>query len=312
MTSPKPHSTAERKVFFFRVDIGDDESGSLLPFDPVPALNAIKGLPITDNDSDWYEPEVDGNALCLFSYDLDPYPTARFCRVRRTGLPQLEQAGQVKDLDLEADTGLLEAMHVVFFPKNVVGAEYNHYGPRLSRLGDYLHERSNKAVLRPSFRPILRGDAAEQLERLTDLRVMDISILPTFVDSVRQADSSLANAFSANATVLENPKVLELTFHPNRESQTGFLNKMKTVIRELVGMNGFREESNRFKVRGRCEDSGRVETIDLLKDQLISTKTVIRMNERSRALDPASVFQAICEAYQDLHEQLEDAASVSP
>jgi hypothetical protein len=30
---------------------------------------------------------------------------------------------------------------VVFFPKGIVGAEFNFYGPRLSRLEEYLHRK---------------------------------------------------------------------------------------------------------------------------------------------------------------------------
>ena len=85
----------------------------------------------------------------------------------------LEQAGNISDLVLDADAGLLEAIHVVFFPNNIVGAEYNHFGPRVSRLGSYLHEKSSEAVARAAFRPILCGDAANQLDRLSDLRVLN-------------------------------------------------------------------------------------------------------------------------------------------
>ena len=61
-----------------------------------------------------------------------------FCQIRRTGLPQLEQAGTVSDLKIADNAGLVEAVHVVFFPDNIVGADFNFYGPRLSRLGYYL------------------------------------------------------------------------------------------------------------------------------------------------------------------------------
>ena len=60
-----------------------------------------------------------------------------------------------------------------------------------------------------------------------------------------------------------------------------------------------------------CEDSNRVETIDLLKKQLMSTKRIIRINERSRVLNSESAFQAIHEAYQELSKELEDAYSIS-
>ena len=258
----------ERKILFYRADIGHSEDGFPLPFDPSPALDAIRMLPVTDDEMGWYEHEVDGNALCLFQHGRHPYPTVRFCRVRRTSLPLLERAGEIQDLELDAETGLLEAIHVVFFPNNVIGTEYNHYGPRVSRLGGYLHERSRRAIPRPTFLPILRGDAAAQLDRLSDLRVLDINIVPAIADLVGQSAPSLSAAFTANTQILENPKELHLTLKPDLPSQSGFLNKMIGPLKEMIGSSSIRDGSKRLEVRGRCQDSGQIETIDLFEGPL--------------------------------------------
>ena len=193
MVYRREDNTVERKIHFYRADVGDDEGGHPLSFDPQPAIDIIAKLPRTGDTPAWYEFESDGNALCLIPYSSSPHPSVRFCRVRRTGLPQLEQAGNITDMNLSPDMGLLESIHVVFFPNNIVGAEYNHFGPRVSRLGSFLHEKSNKDVALAAFRPILRGDATEQLDRLTDLRVLDFSILPSYVEIVRQRNQSLVS-----------------------------------------------------------------------------------------------------------------------
>ena len=285
--------TLERKIYFYRADIGTDEGGQPLPFDPSPALDAIDALPFTNDAHGRYEFDVDGNALSVRRHHSVPNVTLQFGRVRRNGLPQLEQAGNISDLVLDADAGLLEAIHVVFFPDNIVGAEYNHFGPRVSRLGSFLHEKSNEAVPRANFRPILRGDAAKQLDRLSDLRVLELSVLPSYVDVVRQSHVSLADALAANGRVLENPKVLQVILKPEREASTGFLASMIGGLRELVSNGNVQEGADRLQLHGKCQDTDRVETIDLLKDQLISTKAIVRMNPRSRALDPGAAFQAI-------------------
>ena len=153
----------------------------------------------------------------------------------------LEQAGSISDLVLDADAGLLEAIHVVFFPNNIVGAEYNHFGPRVSRLGRYLHEKSSEAVARAAFRPILRGDAAKQLDRLSDLRVLELSILPSYVDVVRRSHVSLSDALAAIGRVFENPKVLQVILKPQREASDGFLASMIGGLKELVSNGNFQE-----------------------------------------------------------------------
>lgn len=300
----------ERRILFYRADIGVDDGGRPLPFDPQPAIDAIANLSRVGDSADWYDLDSDGNALCLIQHSTSPNLLVRFCLVRRVGLPQIERGGNISDLNLGPDEGLLEAIHVVFFPNNIVGAEYNHFGPKVSRLGGYLHEKSNKAVRRVTFRPLLRGDAAEQLNRLSELRVLDFSIQSSYVEIVKQANDSLAAALEANRRVLEDPKILQLILKPEQGSRSRFLESMKKSLMALVGRDGVREGMERLQVRGKCRDSDRVETIDLLKDQLVSTKRIVRMNERSRALNPESAFQAIREAYGELQNQLEDAASI--
>ena len=311
MVTGSTPGTLERKIYFYRADIGTDEGGQPLPFDPSHALDAIDSLPFTNDAHGRYEFDADGNALSVRRHHTVPNVTLQFGRVRRNGLPQLEQAGNISDLVLDADAGLLEALHVVFFSDNIVGAEYNHFGPRVSRLGSFLHDKSGKAVPRATFNAILRGDAARQLDRLSDLRVLELSVLPSFVDVVRQSHVSLADALAANGRVLENPKVLQVILKPQREASTGFLANMIEGLKELVSNGNVREGADRLQVHGKCQDTDRVETIDLLKDQLISTKAIVRMNPRSRALVPAAAFQAIEEAYRDLHDELTVAASVS-
>ena len=304
-------NTVERKIYFFRADIGSEESGQLLSFDPSPALNVIDHLPFTNDDGGRYEFDSDGNALCLLDHRLGLNPFVRFCRVRRTGLPQLEQAGQITDLDLASDTGLLEAIHVVFFPNNIVGTEYNHYGPRLSRLGGYLHDKSNRAVPKATFRALLRHNAVAQLDRLTEIRVLDMSIRPAYVAMVRQANQSLGDAFLANSRVLANPETVQLVIKPQRESRRTAWESLRASFRRMLNQNEFTQNAHRFQIRGTCADTDRVETIDLLKDHLISAKEIVRMGERSRALDQQSAFQAIGMAYDELEDDLHRAAGIA-
>ena len=133
MVSDNSSDTVERRIMFFRVDIGTDPGGMPLPFDAQPALQFITNLPFSsDLDGRYWEDSEDSedSVLCLLDGPYGTLPTVQFCRVRRAGLPQLERAGNVKDLDIALDEGLLETIHAVFFPENVVGVAYNHYGPR--------------------------------------------------------------------------------------------------------------------------------------------------------------------------------------
>lgn len=312
----KPQQTASRptlprKIHFFRADVGVDNGGQPLSFNPDPALTVINRLPFTNDGNGRYLLDDEGNALCVWPTTSGPLRSLRFCQIRRTGLPQLERAGNVSDLNLAADAGLLEPIHVIFFPNNIVGIEYNHYGPRLSRLGYYLRTKSRNAVPLATFNPLLRGDVAEQLDKLEDLRLFKLQIQPSYTNIVRQADQSLGDAFDANAKVLAGPEEIEVSIKLQKDARQGALKRLLNPLKRLARRKDLRDNTAQFQVRGKREDTDRVETIDLLKDHLIAHKQIVRMGERSRALDPDSAFAAIRAAHDDLGDALHEAAAVT-
>ena len=304
--------TLERKIHFYRTDIGRDGSGKPFTFDPSPALAAIGQLPFSDGTGGRYLVGDDGDAVCAWPGNGKLLPTLRFCRIRRTGLPQLEQAGKVSDLNIAADAGLLEPVHVTFFADNIVGADFNFYGPRLSRLGFYLRIKSNNAVPMASFNPLMRGDAAAQLDHLIDIRLFDLRVKAPYVDAIRQADQSLGDAFAANARVLDgNADELELVLRPSKGGRINARQRFLPMLKSLVRRPELRENADHFQIKGKHDETGRVVVIDLLRDQLIARKQVLRLGERSRAVDSGSAFEAIGAAHDELHDELRQAPSLA-
>ena len=311
MAQNSMRNSVERKIHFYRVDIGADVGGQPLPFDPLPALNVIDALSFDSSDAGRYAVDSDGNALCVTRLNANSQTSIKvqFGRVRRTALPQQEKAGSVTDLNLATDAGLLEAIHVVFFPNNIVGCEYNHYGPRISSLGNYMRIKSRKTVKRASFIPLVREDPIKQLNRLGEIRLFEMRIHPSYIESIRHVDDSLADAFDANANVFES-KDVQVVLRPIDQGRASALDRFLTPLRNLFRQDGLSPSVERLQIRGRCRDTGRVETIDLLKDQLIATKSIVCLNDRGRALNPESAFDAVIEAYQELRDEIEKAAGI--
>ena len=311
MTQNPIRNGVERKIHFYRVDIGADAGGRPLPFDPLPALNVIGSLSFDKSDAGRYEVGDDGNALCVTRLDTSSQTRIKveFGRMRRNALPQQEMAGSVTDLNLAPNAGLLEAIHVVFFPNNIVGCEYNHYGPRVSRLGDYMHAKSRKAVKRATFIPLVREDPIKQLDRLGEIRLFEMRVHPSYTESIRHVDNSLADAFDANANVFES-KDVQVVLIPSDQGRVPARDRFLTPLRNLFRQDGLSPSVERLQIRGRCRDTGRVETIDLLKDQLVATKSIVRLNDRGRALNPESAFNAIIEAYEEVQDEIEEAAGI--
>jgi hypothetical protein len=303
--------TLERKIHFYRVDVGVDGGGRPLPFNPSPGIAAISKLPFKDGPDSRYLFNDDGNAVSAWPFANKTLTMLQFCQIRRTGLPQLEQAGTVSDLNIAANAGLLEPVHVVFFADNIVGADFNFYGPRISRLGYYLHVKSNKLVPLALFHPLLRHDVAQQLDHLTEIRVLDLRVKASYVSVIRKANESLGAAFEANAQVLGGDvEELELVLRPTKSARHSARERLMASLKTLVRGHELSENVERFQVSGKHDETGKVELIDLLRDQLIVRKQVLRLGERSRAVDASSAFEAIRAAHDEVADDLQYAASV--
>lgn len=304
--------TIERKIHFYRADAGTDGAGHPLSYDAAPALAAIERLPFTDGPAGRYLSADDGgNVLCSWQGQLAALPSLRFCVIRRTGLPQLERGGAVSDLNIANDEGLLEPVHVVFFSDNIVGADFNFYGPRVSRLGHYLHIKSSKAVPLAVFDPLLRQDVAKELDHLTEIRLFDLRVRPSYIEVVRQADASLGEAFAANAQVLnDDVEELEVVLKISKGGWRRALRRLREPLKILARGPELRENARCFQVKGTHDVTGRVAEIDLLHDQLIANKRILRVGERSRAVDANSAFEAIRAAHDELEDDLRRAASI--
>lgn len=305
---PKPPPSLQRRIHFYRSSVGKDAAGDNIPFAAEDPLSAISRLGFTDSGGR-YLLDPDGNALCTWIDGLSPYPRIRFSQVRRVGLPQIDAAGKLSDLDLGASEGLVEPVHMVFFSDGLVGAEFNFYGPRPSRLGYYVKQIAGLEVV-PVFNPLLRSDVAGQLERLGDIRLFELKGHFSYAKILRQADADLGAAFDA-AAKLGAPEEIAIVLKSQKPRAPALLGRLKASARKLVGRSDLRTEASKFLVKGLMKDSGRVEALDLLRDQLIAQKRIVRMNERSRALAREAAYAAIVEAFEELSGELAQAAAIA-
>ena len=303
--------TVERTIHFFVADAGKATSGEPAGFDSRSALAAIDVLPFDDIPRGRYQRDGDGNVLCLFT-SAHHRGAVEFCRIRRTGLPLLESGGHLSELPIAPDAGLSEGIHVLFFAENIVGAVYNHYAPRLPALGPYLYERTRGAIPPVTFRPLLDSDASRQFDTLGDLRILEFDIRPSFAAIINEASPSLGDAFGAISKLFDSPEIISLVVKAPRHGAFDLLSRLAAPMRNILRRHDVRENVERLRLRGKNIETGRVETMDLLRDRFVSTQEIVRMSRRSRSLDPGSAFDAIERAYWSLKDELEMAASVSP
>ena len=251
-----------------------------------------------------YEYDDDGNAVAAWP-DSGSQPRLMFCRIRRNELPSQEDGGQLSELNMRQSSGLAEPIHVIFFPGNIIGAEYNHFGPRLSSLGKYLYEKSDKAVELPSFRPLIRSNLLEQLNRLGTLRLFELTVN----ESYREIANTINMPDIRSLRILQESepgvKKINVSMSMDETSGTDMFNRLLGAARSFLESDMLSEFATKFHLRGRCKDSGRVETIDLLKGLVTTTKLIERIGPRGRSLRPNSVYSAITEAYTEFSDELQ-------
>lgn len=305
---PSP-PTVERRIFFYRIHCGTDDSGQPVTLDVGPLLRHIRGLPWTLTGR--YMPSTDAGLICCWVDRAEPRQRIRLAKVRRAGLPQVENgSGALTALSIPASAGLAEITHMMFLPRNIVGAVFNFYGPRATTLAAYLRAKGPDPPPDLDIEPLIRADIVEQLDRFQTLRLVDLKIRPSYAEIVQQADDSLGSAFTAaSAAVTDELKEVELILRSGRKKASDLGETIKKAVRWLARREDMRENTTRFVVAGLDQETRSTATLDLLSDKLVTKKTIIRQARRTRALVDTSAYEAIDQAYNELRRELEIAVS---
>ena len=302
----KPPPSAKRSIYFYRADGGLRPTGKPVPVDLRESLAKVNTLPCAADGR--YLEQDDGNILCAW-VDSAEEQRFRLATIRRSDLPRIEQGGNLSDLRLSDDQGLYEPIHIRVFADNIFGVEFNFYGPRPSRLAWYLRRVTGNEKLQFTLDPLLRQDVLAQLNRLEEVRLLDLAIRPSYASAVREASRDLGAAFEAAARVGQ-PELVRLILSPEAYSRSFLRRTVRRAARTLAARSNIRENAQTFTVKGLDVETQTIEVVDVLRDQLVASKSIVRLDARSRAINDDAAYAAIQEAYTSLESQLQQAASV--
>jgi hypothetical protein len=320
----QPNLRVDRKIYFYRAISAADKGGKTA-FEPLKAFNALKTLPWKDR----YRDEGQGKETCCWLGKRISMPcSVKFGLIRRTDLPQRESGGRLWPLKMSRGSGLAEKIHVIFFENNVIGADYNFYGPSLAKFAEYLQVKGNEIEKKGvgkaggknkikeivpkglKFVPLLRGDVVDQLDKLKEIRLFRLRIRKSFAENLSEASKSLSAAFKSarRAGKADNVEiVLRSPFH----SKNWLSQKILEAAQKIARIPGLRHEALNFSVKGMGADSKKTIELDLLSDKLISVQSICLLNNRTKILESRSAFSAIRKAHKKLKKELENAPSVS-
>ncbi|MEU8232838.1 hypothetical protein AB0C12_24930 [Actinoplanes sp. NPDC048967] len=301
--------TADRKIYFYRVDAGADESLKPRSIDFRPVLQYVDGLPFEQGGGRYFM-QSDGSLLCAWIGALGSVFRVQFGTIRRNALPQSEAYGKLKDLALAEEEGLCEVCHICIFPEGVVGMEYNFYGPRASRFPAYLERIAPGRVPEFTLESILRHDMLEKLRSKTGVRAMELKVRRSYIETVKELDQRTGNALEALAEG-NDAETIGVMLGPEPYQRVNLADRTLQFIRDMVRRDDLRDNVSQFKASVVEEGSTKVDEINLLQDQLISSRKILRLGERTRVLDSEDAFRNIEDAYVELRQDLLSAPTAS-
>ena len=283
----KKRNLIRRKLRFYRADCGREPDQTMSPLKPIELLRRLKAA---IDKSGRYVDIGEEKVLEVFvdNVDVRGRPRLRLARVRRSDHPKLDDPKKPdhESLGLADGSGLAETVHVVFFDENVVGCDYNHYGPRPSALTTFIEEKLEEVV---RFNRLIHPNAVTKMANLKNVKSMVVGVrLP---DS-RPRNDGLFGEFARNSNMGNVARMnIEIVAEPGNH----LVNWMSFV--KLV-QNGPQQLSV-FKING--EDDGHPTELNVLNDALQYSADVYRDGDTAD-VDRSSAYSALDKAY---HRNLE-------
>ena len=234
-------------------------------------------------------------------------PAIAYVRCREHGLPMLAQAATLEPLNIAAGKQLAELTHTVFFDNHIVGGEYNHYGPRLPALAEYLADKVPQC-LPPNKKirivPLIDNNLLALLRNARSIKDLSLKMAPQLLDVVeasrylRGRDSlrQISSGYGAQRIGL------------NMQNRDG-LNKDEVVA--LVNW-AFEQGAGLLSAAHAVVEleDGTTQPINLLRTRIGVEREMKLIGANARSIDHDSAQTQIVDAYAALEEQLQAASTL--
>lgn len=288
------NNEAQRKIYFYRAFPAKPDPAFLLdPGAVCKAINALRGTAV------FYLDEGADRITCAEVVDASKPPKIKLYAIRRENLPSRDTgSGIIRELNLAADEGLAEAIHIRLFPNSVIAAEFFYYGPRTSRFETFLNERCNQDVI---VKELYRGDVIERALKFRDVRALRVKINPSALTKQKASDLGFTGLIDT-AKNFDAGVYADVTLRAEGDDPK-FTAKVKKLLRRLQKEQPHELFAN-LEMEGKSDATDHVEPLNLLSDQLVRVVRIPRESTRTRAVDSSAAFKAILQAYTEVKDLL--------
>jgi hypothetical protein len=282
------YGEARRKILFYRVN--SIKRGVEWDRDEVcRAINALRGADV------YYD---DGEQIVRAEVFSATRPhMIRFFKVRRDELPAVDDgAGDRRELELDDEAGLIEAIHLCLFPNGIIGAEFFFYGPRISRFQKYLNVKLQVGPF--EILDVIRHDVIEQALRWGDIRLLRIKVDPSVMSREAAAAANIDGLLNA-AQSFDAGVWAELTLRAE-SNDDGFKRNVKGLLTRLKNGSNDAHIFEKLEIEGKPTLDDPVTPLDILSERMYRMVEIPYRAQRHRDLNSDAAFAAIRQAYREV------------
>ena len=139
--------------------------------------------------------------------------------------------------------------------------------------------------------------------------MLQLRIRASYADNVSTVDYNLGSAFKSAYKAGDTDDV-ELVLRSSDSGHGWLAERLLEALKRLSKRPEIRDEANKFIVTGFNAEKQAFVELNLLNDKLIISREILKLDPRSRALNPRSAFDAIISAYEEVKDEIRESPSL--
>jgi len=308
-----PPSTLTRSIHFFQFDAGLDNDGNERELSIHKLVKAIRELNKKDNanpsnidkESYWTS---DSETYCAWVEKKEKGQRRKliFAKIKRHAFPLQEINFELKGLNLPKGAGIAELIHIVLFPNNIIGFDYNADGPRIHKFREYLNVKLKNQLDGVALNALLRKAVEDQLKNLSRISLFKIKLKPSFAKKVEKANISLFDSIHQTFSNLK-AEYIDILVKLDLDEGRKQLPKVVKSLKGMLNLNPTTSELMTLDIKGQRG----LDTIHLMNSRLVCRKKILTNDQGTNAVASTSAFEAIEEAYSELADEIKNASSIN-
>lgn len=303
------------RVRFYRAYLDGATSPQTAPVPIGSWLQSAERL-LFDRQPSRYHEIGDGRRVYTLTDQLQSPTRFRLNRTTYQGVPPKEWLGNIDTNYLTPGQGLMDTWYSTVFDHvtaneqlTIVAIATKGNIALNTMLRDYVQNKCPIGVAQLKIEQLAHKNILNRINTMREGSYFEISVKPAFVESLRAADTSMADAMQASQNVYEQSELSQI-IKPVSTGRFGLRERFQNVI-DLALANEHRTAVTKLRIGGLFGTSNRTTIINLLSSDLSVEIDVPVTDPVFHILDSNAVYDAIQSAYMSMADAISEATEVS-